>query len=166
MDIISHGLWGGVILGREKRKIFLWSFVFSILPDLLSEGTMFSLIYFGASNMPSFEQGHPNITEFPLYAQNFYNVTHSLVIFAIVFVLIWLIRKKPFLPLIAWGIHILIDIPTHSLNLFPTPFLWPVSNFKFNGIAWDNLIILIPNVVLLLIFYGIWLYRKKNLNSN
>ena len=161
MDIISHGLWGGVTLGKKKRRNFIYAFGLSILPDILGEGIMFSLIFLGVSNMPSIEQGHPNITEFPVCVQNFYNATHSLIIFIVVFALIWIITRKPFWLLLAWGLHIIIDIPTHSFKLFPTPFLWPISDFKINGIPWDNSIILIPNILLLVIFYIFWFYKKK-----
>ena len=161
MDIISHGLWGGVTLGRKKRSNFIYGFGLSILPDILGEGIMFSLIFLGVNNMPSIEQGHPNITEFPVYVQNFYNATHSLIIFLTVFALFWIITRKPFWLLLAWGLHIIIDIPTHSFKLFPTPFLWPISDFKINGIPWDNSIVLIPNILLLVIFYIFWLYKKK-----
>ena len=165
MDIISHGLWGGVTLGKKKRRNFIYAFCLSILPDILGEGIMFSLIFLGVSNMPSIEQGHPNITEFPVYVQNFYNATHSLIIFLTVFALFWIITRKPFWLLLAWGLHIIIDIPTHSFKLFPTPFLWPISDFKINGIPWDNSIILIPNILLLVIFYIFWFYKKKNKNK-
>lgn len=161
MDIISHGLWGGVTLGRKKRKDFIYAFGLSILPDILAEGIMFGMIYFGVNNMPSLEHGHPDIIEFPTYAQNFYNATHSLIFFIMVFAIIWLIRKKPFWLLLAWAFHIIIDIPTHSFKLFPTPFLWPISDFKIDGIPWDNSIILVPNILLLVIFYYFWLYRSK-----
>ncbi len=165
MDIISHGLWGGVTLGKKKRRNFIYAFGISILPDILGEGIMFSLIFLGVSNMPSIEQGHPNITEFPVCVQNFYNATHSLIIFIVVFALIWIITRKPFWLLLAWGLHIIIDIPTHSFKLFPTPFLWPISDFKINGIPWDNSIILIPNILLLVIFYIFWFYKKKIKNK-
>jgi hypothetical protein len=36
MDVISHGLWGGVAFGRKNKKYFWWSFGFGIMPDLLS----------------------------------------------------------------------------------------------------------------------------------
>lgn len=165
MDIISHGLWGGITLGQKKRKCFVWAFVFSVLPDIFAEGIMFSLIFLGLDNMPSLDLGHPDIVDFPLYAQNFYNATHSLIVFSVVFGIIWLIRKKPFLSLAAWGIHILIDIPTHSLKLFPTPFFWPISYYKFNGVGWDSPLVLIPNIALLTSFYGIWFWRERSKKS-
>ena len=161
MDIISHGLWGGAALGRKSRRTYVVVFGLSLLPDLLAEGVMFSLAFLKLEGMPSLENGHPNIADFPVYAQNFYNMTHSLLIFITLFFIIWVMRKKPFYPLTAWAIHILIDIPTHSLKLFPTPFLWPISAYRFDGISWDNPIIMIPNILLLGAVYGIWIYKNK-----
>ena len=161
MDIISHGLWGGVTLGRKRRTDYILAFAFSILPDILAEGIMFSLIFLGIDSMPSLDNGHPNISDFPVYAQNLYNTTHSLVISILVFTIIGIIRKQVFWPLGAWGIHILIDIPTHSYALFPTPFLWPISDFKIDGISWDSPVILIPNIVLLIILYSYWAQKTS-----
>jgi hypothetical protein len=160
MDIISHGLWGALAFGRENQKKFVFAFALSILPDILSEGLMFTLIFLGLRGMPSLANGHPNITEFPLYAQNFYNATHSLIIFTIVFLLVWFIIKKPIWIMLTWALHILIDIPTHSLELFPTPFLWPVSSFKVNGIGWDTPIILILDISLLVLVYVVVFYPR------
>ena len=164
MDIFSHTLWGGAALGRKKRSDFLLAAAFSLLPDFLGEGIMFLLVLLGLPNMPGLEHGHPDISEFPAYARNFYNASHSLVVFLLVFALVWMIRKKAFLPLAAWGLHILIDIPTHSFKLFPTPFLWPLANFKVDGIGWDSPLILFPNYALLAALYAFWFfkYRSKN----
>ncbi len=161
MDILSHSLWGGIALGRKKKADFIYASIFSLLPDILAEGIMFSLIYLGVKNMPGTEHGHPNITEFPVYAQNLYNTTHSLIVFGAVFILVWIIRKKPYWLLLAWALHIIIDIPTHSFDLFPTPFLWPISDFKVDGIPWRNSIILIPNFILLVAFYSLWFFKRK-----
>ncbi len=164
MDIISHGLWGGAALGRNNRKNYMIAFVFSLLPDVFAEGIMFLFLFLGFENMPSWENGHPDITEFPVYAQNFYNTTHSLVVFAGIFLIVWIIRKKPYLLILTWGIHILIDIPTHSFDLFPTPFLWPLSDFKVNGIGWRDPVIMIPNILLLIGIYTFWYYKQKRQN--
>jgi membrane-bound metal-dependent hydrolase YbcI (DUF457 family) len=161
MDVFSHALWGGAVLGRKKRGDFLYAAGFSVLPDLLGEGVMFSLAALGLEGMPTWEHGHPDIGDFPVYAQRFYDASHSLLVFAFVFLLVWLLRRKAFLPLAAWGIHILIDIPTHSAELFPTPFLWPLSDFKVDGIMWDSPAVMIPNFVLLAALYGCWFYRLR-----
>jgi len=161
MDIFSHGLWGGAALGRKNRSDYLLASGLSVLPDLLAEGVMFSLAFLQLEGMPNLGNGHPDIAEFPLYAQNFYNMSHSLTIFFIVFFIIWAIGGKPLYPLAAWAVHIIIDIPTHSLELFPTPFLWPISDYRFDGISWSSPVIMIPNILLLSSVYGVWMYRKR-----
>jgi hypothetical protein len=47
----------------------------------------------------------------------------------------WLTGALP-LAYLAWLGHILVDIPTHSKRFFPTPFLWPISDYKVDGISW------------------------------
>ena len=164
MDFVSHALWGGVSFGRKSKKVFLLAAGISILPDILTEGLFGVLYLLNIGGMPGWENGHPNITDYPMFAQNLYNITHSFVIFALVFALLWVAAKKPVWVVAGWGLHILIDIPTHSLALFPTPFLWPISSFRVNGIGWDNAIILTIDIILLIAAYSLWLYpsfRRK-----
>jgi membrane-bound metal-dependent hydrolase YbcI (DUF457 family) len=160
MDFVSHALWGGVTLGRRKRRDFLVVAGVSILPDVLTEGLFMILYLMDIGGMPGWENGHPNITDFPMFAQILYNITHSLVIFALVFVLLGIVARKPIWITAAWGLHILIDIPTHSLDLFPTPFLWPLSDIKVDGIDWDSPVVLIIDITLLITAYSLWLYPR------
>ena len=161
MDILSHGLWGGLAFGRRRRRDYLWAFGLSLMPDVLGEGIMFGVAALAGMPLPSPARGHPNITEFPLPLQQCYNATHSLAIFAAVFCAVWVVRRRPFMPLAAWGLHILIDIPTHSLALFPTPFLWPLSDLKVDGIPWHTAPILVPNILLLLGAHAWWLAARR-----
>ena len=160
MDFVSHALWGGITFGRKNKKYFLLATVFSILPDILTEGFFYVLYLLDIGGMPGWESGHPNITDYPMFAQNLYNITHSLVVFVFVFALLQVATRGRSWVVAAWGLHILIDIPTHSLALFPTPFLWPISNFKVDGIGWDNPIILIIDIILLICVYALWIYPK------
>ncbi len=162
MDFVSHALWGGVAFGRKNRRYYIWAAIISILPDILTEGLFGALYLLKIGGMPGWENGHPNITDYPIYAQNLYNITHSLIVFGVVFLLIYAITKKiPWL-MCGWGLHILIDIPTHSMALFPTPFLWPITNFKINGIGWDSPVVLTIDVILLIAAYSSWLYFVKH----
>jgi membrane-bound metal-dependent hydrolase YbcI (DUF457 family) len=160
MDFVSHALWGGVSFGRKNKTFFLFAAGISILPDVLTEGLFVVLHLLNIGGMPGWENGHPNITDFPAYAQNLYNITHSFLIFAFVFALFRIVAGKPVWIIGGWGLHILIDIPTHSLALFPTPFLWPVSEFKVDGIAWDNPVIFAIDIMLLIAAYSLWLYPR------
>ena len=159
MDTLSHGLWGGIFFGRKLRKDFWIAFLFGVLPDLLSFGIYIAGSWVGIFNHPSFSSGkHPDPSVIPTFVQSFYNVTHSLVVFLLVFGIVFLIRKKMYWPMMAWPLHILSDIPKHSAEFFPTPFLWPLSNFHVQGTSWGQPYIFFPNwIALILCLYWFFL---------
>lgn len=162
MDIVSHGLWGGVAFGRKNKKSFWTAFAFGLAPDLLAFGPFFVSVFLGLAKLPRFNDAEPPAPgAIPSYVSHIYDATHSLIIFLAVFLLIWFILKKPVWEMSAWGLHILMDIPTHSHSFFPTPFLWPLSGFEVNGIPWSHPIIFIPDIVLLAILYAWFFVFKK-----
>jgi membrane-bound metal-dependent hydrolase YbcI (DUF457 family) len=104
-----------------------------------------------------------------------YNYTHSLVIFLIGFIVVNLVinlvrylkdkrdyKFYVFWPMLGWLLHILLDIPTHP-DFYHTPFLWPVSNYRYTGgIAWSHPTFMVFNYGLLILAYiGIYLYQKR-----
>ena len=161
MDILSHGLYGSVTFGRKNRLSFWLSFFFGIAPDLFSFGFYTAGTWIGLFDHPDWSSGnHPDPSQIPLFVHTFYNYTHSLVIFALIFGLVWLVRRKPLWVMAGWGLHILVDIPTHSAEFFPTPFLWPISSFSVDGHPWSSPEIFIPNILLLCVLYA-WFYIIK-----
>src|SRR5438105_4033459 len=125
MDTLAHGLWGGAAFGRSSRKAFGQAFVLGMAPDLLSFGPAFAT--WAVTGFPRRVPGEPpNPADIPHYVYSAYNVTHSLVVWAAAFALVWRWRKKPPVVFLAWPLHILCDIPTHTRRFFPTPFLWPL----------------------------------------
>jgi hypothetical protein len=159
MDILSHGLWGGIAFGRASRKAFWTAVAFGMMPDLLAFGPHFAASvwdsFLGVGLRPIGPQyGYAGI---PRYIFAIYDVTHSLVVFLAAFLLTWAVRRRPFWPMGAWGLHVLMDIPTHSERFFPTPFLWPVSHFTVNGIPWAQPLILVPDAILLAGLY-LWYF--------
>ncbi len=162
MDILSHGLWGGIAFGRKSKILYWLAFGFGVFPDLLSFGIYTMADILGIVSGPEWGNGLPDPRIIPDFVYTLYHFTHSLVIFAVLFVLVWFLLKKLFLPMFAWCLHILVDIPTHSAEFFPTPFLWPVSDFTVSGISWGQPIIFYPNIILLVVCYLVWwVYRKK-----
>ncbi|MET0516865.1 MAG: hypothetical protein ABW047_16235 [Nitrospiraceae bacterium] len=159
MDIVSHGLWGAITFGRKSRSSFGMAFVIGLAPDLFSFGILWAAAALGFSEKPDFSHGTPPESTIPLYVHHLYNVTHSFVLFLLVFVLIRIVFKRPLWELAAWGLHVLVDIPTHSFTFFPTPFLWPLSDWKFDGWQWMTPTILVPNYVLLSLLYAWYLSR-------
>ena len=153
MDTFAHGLWTYAVFHKKK---YVWlAALFGVLPDLLSFGILFA-VYLATG---TFHRGPPPVNSIPGWVYGAYNLTHSFVMFLAAFIIVFLITKKWFWPLTAWAIHILIDIPTHSFRFFPTPFLWPISSYKFDGISWATPWLMLVNYgalvsVFILIAYG------------
>lgn len=166
MDIISHGLYGGVAFGR-KNKIAYWkAFFFGLMPDLLSFGILFIATILSLASGPDFHNGPPDPASIPGYVHALYNVTHSLFVAFTIFGVVWFIRKKPLVELLAWPLHIAVDIPSHSSTFFPTPFLWPFSTYTIDGIGWGQPIIFIPNLVILTLLYiGFYISKRRVRNT-
>lgn len=160
MDTLSHGLWGGISVGRKNRKSFILAFLFGTLPDLLSFGLYFIAVFLKINPSPDWRMEPPQDNFIPRYVHTLYEITHSIIIFSIIFALLWLIFRRPIYEFLAWGFHILLDIPTHSYEFFPTPFLWPISDFRVDGIPWSHSLIFIPNIVLLTILTT-WILISK-----
>lgn len=140
MDVFSHGLWGGALVYPKLKNNRLQRYMavlFGVLPDIIPFAPAFVYMLFMRS---SFDPGTFNTASGVFaFAREAYNFTHSLVIFASVLGLCLLVRRgKMYWPLAAWGLHILMDIPTHP-EFFQTPFLFPLSSYKISwGISWAN----------------------------
>jgi len=178
MDIFAHALWATAgareaNLAAEKKnnksRISLgWIAFFGIFPDLFAFTIPFMYRFYNVlvsgNNISSFFERPPVIESgvegsFSL-ALNLYQYSHSLVIWALVFMIVWFVYKRPRYELLGWALHILIDIPSHVIAFFPTPFLFPFSDYRFPyGIEWSNMYFMIINYSLLLIVWGRMLIR-------
>jgi len=79
-----------------------------------------------------------DLTKVPRWMDVLYGITHSIFVFAATSILVFLITGNYPIFLLAWILHITIDIPTHSRNFLPTPFLWPFFEWKFPGFSWSQ----------------------------
>jgi hypothetical protein len=163
VDILSHGLWGAIAFGRRNRSSFWLAFFIGLAPDLLSFGILHISATLGFDQQPDFSHGTPPESSIPQYVHHLYDITHSVIVFLIVFLLVWWRLKRPLWELSAWGLHVLVDVPTHSHAFFATPVFWPLFDWKFNGWQWMTPSILIPNYVLLLLLYAWYLSRQAGM---
>lgn len=176
MDIVSHGLWTGAtykLLNKKKLTNFnLKTAAFwGIFPDLFAFAIPCVWILSNlVSNNMTMEELPPHLAAMeptasdtlPVLrlASGLYNISHSVFIFLLIFCLVYLLTKKTPWVMGGWFFHIIIDIPTHSYSFFPTPFLWPVSQWKFDGFPWNNPWFTIINYGILLIVYLLLKNRK------
>lgn len=145
MDTFAHFLWTFALYFKRKQRL-LASFI-GIMPDLISFGPIF--IYHLYINGFNLIKTHPKFL--PEFVYVGYNFTHSIIIFFIIMGVIYFITREIPIILGGWLFHILIDIPTHNNKFFPTPFLWPLSDFTVNGISWFDPVFMAVNYSLLFI---------------
>lgn len=139
MDTLAHGLWGRVAFGRSSRRSGWLAFFLGMGPDMFSFGPFFLMWALrGFQPMHRAPAGHPDPSAIPHYVYAAYDVTHSLVVWGAVFLLLWAWKKRPVWLWAAWGLHILCDIPLHTRAFFPTPYLWPFPTPFVDGFRWAS----------------------------
>lgn len=170
MDILSHSLWGAVgakALNRALEKggravrLKVWQTGFwGAFPDLLAFTPLALFIVwsavFGEATLEHFRSGAPDAYLTPLqYALRtltsvLYPLSHSLITWGVAFAIVWAVLRRPAWELLGWFSHIVIDIGTHPAEFYPTPFLWPVSELRLDGISWATPGFLVINYALIL----------------
>jgi hypothetical protein len=153
MDTLSHALWGGGLFGR--RGTFGLALFFGALPDLVSFG-LWLPVHMLANG---FDLGKPELGVIPEWVSISYNISHSLIVAFAAIVLVALWRKIWIVPMLAWPFHILLDMPFHTAEFFPTQIFWPVSPWVYDGVAWSNPWVWYSNLAGLLVVYG-WRWRR------
>ena len=173
MDILSHGLWAGAVckaINKKTKKplnIKIAAF-WGIFPDIFAFAAPFiwlfwNLIFGGMSlsDIPRADEIEPLPQDtLPIFKLTslLYSVSHSAIVFLFIFAAVYFVFRRLVWELGGWFLHIILDIPTHSYQFYPTPFLWPVSDWKFSGFLWTELWFLIPNYAVLII---IFLFLRK-----
>ena len=145
MDVFAHILWS-YILFHSSGYVWL-AVLFGILPDLLSW-----TIFMFYPHKSGFNWKNPDFSRVPKWVFTLYGVTHSLFVIAAVFIAVFLIFKTIPIYLLAWPLHVLVDIPTHRRDFLPTPLLWPFSDYAFPGISWANRYFMVANYSLIALF--------------
>ncbi len=135
MEIVAHGLWAAAAAITAKRtarpKLRLgWTVWWGVFPDVLAFGPS---VVAGLWLWLQGARGHEAHVHFGL---PLYPAAHSLVVFALAFALAGLLARRILYEMLGWLLHVVIDIPTHSLRYYATRFLWPLSDFRVDGIAW------------------------------
>lgn len=157
MDIFAHTLWTAAVYQKWTLKYRLAAAFFGVAPDLAS----FGIFFIQRSWQGFFQVGKPSLEFIPPYVYILYNLTHSLVIFLAVVLIFYLWQKR--LPWLigGWGLHIIIDMFTHSREFFPTPFLWPISDYTVDSFSWAESWFMALNYGALAVVYVRWYFKKR-----
>ena len=108
-----------------------------------------------------FEFGRPSRDELPIWVYDLYDISHSMITALFFIAIAYKINKDFAWPMLAWPMHIIVDFFTHSIEFFPTPILWPISDYRFDGIPWSNPYVLGINFILIfIIFFYRWKIKK------
>lgn len=153
MDTLSHGLWAlAIFWGTSYRW---WAFLIGMAPDLLSFGPFFvQRILTG-----TLSAGRPDHASIPSYVPVAYNVTHSILFWVLVGALLYVVARR-YWPIVGAALaHIALDIPTHN-SFYPTPFLWPFSDYRFHGISWGTPWVFALNWICLTVLFSLIWYHE------
>ena len=151
MDIVAHALWAGagVLWARRLRALSSreerLTVVLAAAPDLPHMLPVAAWSIFGSGTRavvegyaiatPGQEPALPPMIE--LISHHLHCITHSALIAGLVSLLLWLWLRRPWVPLLGWWSHIVIDIFTHSADYYPSPVLYPLTREGFDGLAWN-----------------------------
>lgn len=195
MDILSHGLWAGAAAKaanlKKERRINVWLAAFwGVFPDLFAFTIpfvwLFGNVLFGNIDLSDIHRPSQPEPETKLLFGNgdmrqaqsaiaytasmFYNLSHSAVVFLLIFgLIIWarkILKKENCVPweMCGWLFHILLDVPTHSYAFYPTPVFWPLAGWKFNGYSWGNLwFVIVDYAVITAVYSALWFLNKRRL---
>ncbi len=173
MDVLAHTLWtnagaraANAVAAKKGKRLRLhvgWTAFWGVVPDFFAFTVpfvvaLYRLVFEGAP----FVRGPQTLAVggFDLAAY-LYQFSHSVVIWGLVFVLVAVLSRRPRWEMLGWLLHILIDIPSHSINLYPTPFLFPISEYRFPyGVSWGNRWFMLINYSALLVVWGRILLKK------
>ncbi len=183
MDTFAHAFWAGAaaqaankkLLERNNKKpLSIWRAAFwGVFPDFFALTPAFIWLVWGwlvgspaIENLTRVDQFEPAVQDaIPIVKliHSLYNLSHSAIVFLAVFGLAYLLYRRPTWELFGWLAHILIDIPTHTYRFFPTPVLWPISGWKFDGLSWATPWFMAINYSAIIIVY-LYLFRLSRRN--
>ncbi len=112
MDILAHALWSALVaksinLKKKHKLSLLKTALWGIFPDLFAFTLLFIVLTLGTLS---------------IITQVLYKFSHSLIIFSIIMLVLYVSFGKVIWEMLGWGLHILIDIPLTLTNSILHPF--------------------------------------------
>jgi len=146
---ITHGIIGYILFGFK-------GLIISIIPDIIGFGYYFYRMFFieKTINFNKSVYTWAPIDKMSKLDWFLYNISHSLILW---FLLYYIFKEKFILAAI---ISIIVDIFLHSKDRWLGPaFLYPLSEYRFDGIHWLSNTGKVISVIIILITY----LQKQNI---
>ena len=144
-SVITHGIIGYILFGFK-------GLILSIIPDIIGFGYYFYRMFFieKTINFNKSVYTWAPIDKMSKLDWFLYNISHSLILW---FLLYYIFKEKFIFSAI---LAIILDILLHNRNRWLGPaFLYPLSEYRFNGIHWDSPKgYLITFTIIFLIYYN------------
>jgi hypothetical protein len=140
--------------------------VFQMVPVLLwwmLGGGSFEAVQAFAISIPGQEPVLPPLVL--LVSHNLHCTVHSALVAGLVTLLAWRFKPVFLIPLLGWWSHIVIDVFTHSVDYYPSPVLYPITQWGFDGLAWITPWFMVVNYLALGIV-GLLLVRSRKPRSD
>lgn len=176
MDIFAHGVWAGLgfVWANRARKLNRRTLALTVTlataPDLVQLLPLMSAaVFFGdgwavlktyATALPGYEP--PMSALMSALVHHLHCVMHSALVAGGVTVFLWLWMGRLWVPLLGWWSHIIIDVFTHSADFYPSPVLYPLTYWGFDGIAWNTSWFMVVNYLSLIVLAAmVWRLRRN-----
>ena len=183
MDVLSHAIWGRHL--THHRIDWRLAAAMGVLPDLVAFVPSMITQVVNGDVMTKVDENTVT-ADLPAISWELYKISHSLIWTFFLFLAIWgslemrlrRLDSGDQLPagkwlqtsmsprtaatflIIPWVFHIFLDIPTHTIKFFPTPFLMPFSDFMVDGVGWSTWWVWGLNAVAFTLVW--WLIRKND----
>ena len=79
---------------------------------------------------------------------------HSAITTTAAALMLWLVLRTLWIPLLGWWLHVVMDVFTHSATFYPSPVLYPFTQQGFDGIAWNTPWFMLLNYISLAATWG------------
>lgn len=181
MDIFAHAMWAGMGVSLARRywivptRTLILTVVLATLPDIFhllpiagwwifADGS-FNAVRAYANAVPGQLPMLPEMVG--IWSHHLHCITHSAIVAGAVTLLVWVVRRALWIPLLGWWSHIAIDVLTHSADYFPSPVLYPITERGFDGLAWNTPLFMAVNYAALGVT-GLWLLvtQQKSLTGD
>ena len=88
-------------------------------------------------------------------------IMHSAIIALVVTALAWRFKPALLVPLAGWWLHIATDVLTHSSEYYAVPFLYPITYWGVDGVAWTTPWLLVLNYGVLGLIYWMLVRSRR-----